>query len=210
MGAVNALTQLGPMARYVEDLVLTLPIIAGIDWSDPAILPMPLGDPRAVTLQGLRVALHTNNGILAATTLTEARARVHEDRPPMLEQARGPDDKIRLVTTNFELLFESCDNALASWQPPRLPDLQRHEEMEGVIHLHGRVNSTYTGADGDGFVLSSSEFGHAYLSDGWATQFVRTILDRYFVVFVGYTADDPSVQYLLEALNRSSGLHDRV
>jgi len=43
MGAVDALTQLGPMARYVEDLILTLPIIAAVDWRDPAIIPMPLG-----------------------------------------------------------------------------------------------------------------------------------------------------------------------
>jgi hypothetical protein len=121
----------------------------------------------------------------------------------MLDLARGPDAKVRLVTTNFDRLFESCDNALRSWQPPRLPDPQRYEELEGIIHLHGRVNEDYSGAGGDGFVLSSSEFGRAYLSEGWATQFIRSILEKYFVVFVGYTADDPPVQYLLEALNRS-------
>jgi amidase len=99
LGAVDALTQLGPLARYVEDLVLTLPIIAGVDWSDPAIVPMPLGDPQAVTLKGLRVALYTYNGILAATpdtvaavhqaatALTEAGALVHEDRPAPLVRA---------------------------------------------------------------------------------------------------------------------------
>ncbi len=123
----------------------------------------------------------------------------------MLDLARGPDGKIRLVTTNFDLLFESCDSTLPSWKPPRLPDPQQHEDFEGIIHLHGRVDENYSGADGDGFVLSSSEFGRAYLSDGWATQFIRSILDRYFVVFVGYTADDPPVLYLLEALNRSLG-----
>jgi len=128
----------------------------------------------------------------------------------MLDLARGPDGKVRLVTTNFDLLFESCDNALRSWQPPRLPDLQRHEELAGVIHLHGRFNENYSGADRDGFVLSSSEFGRAYLSDGWATQFIRSILEKYVVVFVGYTADDPPVQYLLEALHRSLGSHSGV
>ncbi len=123
----------------------------------------------------------------------------------LLDLARGPDGKVRLVTTNFDLLFESCDNTLRSSRPPRLPDPQHHEDLVGIIHLHGRVNENYSGADGDGFVLSSSEFGRAYLSDGWATQFIRSILDRYFVVFVGYTADDPPVQYLLEALNRTLG-----
>jgi hypothetical protein len=123
----------------------------------------------------------------------------------ILDLARGSDGKVRLVTTNFDLLFESCDSTLPSWRPPRLPDPQHHEDFEGIIHLHGRVDDNYIGSNGDGFVLSSSEFGRAYLSDAWATQFIRSILDRYFVVFVGYTADDPPVQYLLEALNRSLG-----
>jgi amidase len=101
LGAVDALTQLGPLARSVEDLGLILPIIAGVDWCDPAIVPMPLGDPQVVSLQGLRVALYTDNGILAATAdtvaavqgaataLTEAGARVHDDRPPLLEQVEA-------------------------------------------------------------------------------------------------------------------------
>ncbi len=63
----------------------------------------------------------------------------------------------------------------------------------------------YRGADGDGFILSSSDFGRAYLSDGWAASFFREIIGRYVVVFVGYTADDPPVAYLLEALNKSAG-----
>ena len=46
------------------------------------------------------------------------------------------------------------------------------------------------------------DFGRAYLSDGWATQFIRGLINRYRLVFVGYAADDPPVQYLLEALSR--------
>jgi hypothetical protein len=121
----------------------------------------------------------------------------------LIDLARGPDGKVRLVTTNFDILFESCDSSLKSSKPPHLPDPRDNQELEGIIHLHGRVDANYSGAEGEGFVLSSSEFGRAYLSDGWATQFIRTILEKYFVVFVGYTADDPPVQYLLEALNRS-------
>jgi hypothetical protein len=123
----------------------------------------------------------------------------------MLDLAKGPDGKTRLVTTNFDRLFESCDNSLPCWKPPRLPNLLRNDDLSGIVHLHGRVNAEYNGAEGDGFVLSSSEFGRAYLSDAWATDFIRSILDKYLVVFVGYTADDPPVQYLLEALHRSVG-----
>lgn len=120
----------------------------------------------------------------------------------MLDLARSTDGKTRLVTTNFDLLFESCDGSLRSHKPPRLPDPIRNDDFEGIIHLHGHIDEEYRGASGDGFVLSSSEFGHAYLAEGWATRFIRSVLEKYIVVFVGYAADDPPVLYLLEALNR--------
>ena len=128
----------------------------------------------------------------------------------LLDLATTPEGKVQLVTTNFDRLFEDCSDTLKIWQPPRLPDPSRHVEMDGIIHLHGYATSDYTGAEGDGFILSSSEFGRAYLSDGWATQFFREIIDRYDVVFVGYTADDPPVHYLLEALNKKAGSLDGV
>ena len=56
------LTQNGPLARFVEDLGLLLPLICGPDWRDPTIVPMPLGDPSDVEIQTLRIAVHTDNG----------------------------------------------------------------------------------------------------------------------------------------------------
>jgi len=99
LGAVDSLTQNGPMARYVEDLILTLPIIAGVDWHDPGIVPMPLGVPAAVDLRSLQVAMHTDNGIkaptpeitaavqTAAAALVDAGLFVTADRPLALERA---------------------------------------------------------------------------------------------------------------------------
>lgn len=123
----------------------------------------------------------------------------------ILNLATSPEGVVRLVTTNFDRLFEDCDPKLTTWKPPRLPDPLRPADLNGIVYLHGRVNPSYTGAEDDGFVLSISEFGRAYLSDGWATTFVRQIIDRFNVVFIGYSADDPPVQYLLEALSKSSG-----
>lgn len=96
-GFRDAWTTLGPMARYVEDLALLLPLIAGPDWRDPAIVPVPLRDPAEVKLKGLRVAVYTDNGIVAPTpettetVLEAARAleaaggQVTETRPPHIE-----------------------------------------------------------------------------------------------------------------------------
>jgi hypothetical protein len=119
----------------------------------------------------------------------------------MLDLATGPNGAVRLVTTNFDLLFEACDPDERVHAPPYLPDPRRPNDIAGVTHLHGRVTDDYSGAHNDAFVLSSADFGRAYLAEGWATRFIRGLLDQYQLVFVGYTADDPPVQYLLEALN---------
>jgi amidase len=97
-GALDGLTQIGPIARYVEDLALILPIIAGVDWHDPAIVPMKLENPDHVDLKTLRIAMHTDNGIVpptretvstvqaAAAALADAGMSVSEARPVGIEQ----------------------------------------------------------------------------------------------------------------------------
>src|SRR5215813_7308318 len=57
-GYFDPYQQVGPLARRVEDLKLILPIIAGPDYIDAAIVPMPLGNPDSVNLRGLRVAFY--------------------------------------------------------------------------------------------------------------------------------------------------------
>ena len=116
----------------------------------------------------------------------------------------------KLVTTNFDRLFDDCGRKLKVWQPPRLPDPARPDELNGIVYLHGRATEDYNGAECDGFILSSAEFGRAYLAEGWATRFFKDVIDRYVVVFVGYSADDPPVQYLLEALNKTNDRMDQT
>ena len=91
--------QIGPFGRYVDDLVLLLPILAGPDNVDPAIVPMPLGDPTGVDLSALRVGFHVDNGIrtptletqavvrAAAKALADVGARVDESRPEGIEES---------------------------------------------------------------------------------------------------------------------------
>ena len=69
-GILESLTQLGPMARRVEDLELLLPIIAGPDGEDPHVAPVPLGDPAAVAVDRLRVVAFTDNGVRTPTPAT--------------------------------------------------------------------------------------------------------------------------------------------
>ena len=69
-GLMNRLWQIGPLARFVEDLILALRVIMGPDGRDPVSVPMPLGDPGAVGLKNLRVVFYTDNGILSPTPET--------------------------------------------------------------------------------------------------------------------------------------------
>ncbi|RUN75050.1 hypothetical protein EJC47_18430 [Sphingomonas sp. TF3] len=128
----------------------------------------------------------------------------------LLDLSRGTDGVARLVTTNFDPLFEAADPGLARHGPPDLPDPARSNRFSGIVHLHGRIGDDYADPLDDEFVLSSADFGRAYLSDGWATRFIRSLLARYQLVFVGYTADDPPVQYLLEALGRPGLAPNRI
>ncbi len=105
-GILESLTQLGPMARRVDDLALVLPIIAGPDGEDPHVYPVPLRDPSQVDVAGLRVACFADNGIrtptpetiaavkAAADALAGAGARVEERVPPHLAEAWDMWDRL--------------------------------------------------------------------------------------------------------------------
>ena len=60
----------------------------------------------------------------------------------LLDLAKGPDGRTRLITTNFDNLFDRCDERLSWWIPPRLPDPLRPDDFHGIVHLHGRSTTT--------------------------------------------------------------------
>lgn len=123
----------------------------------------------------------------------------------LLDLSTSRSGKVRLVTTNFDLLFEAGNAELPSFGPPDFLD-PKANNFGGIIHLHGRAAPDYNGPHAsEEFVISSADFGRAYLADGWATRLMRALLERFVVVFVGYTADDPPMRYLLEALNTHPG-----
>ena len=106
MGPIDSYTQNGPMARYVEDLALILPIISGPDWKDPYIVDMPLGDPADVDLSNLRVAFYTdppgftppnedtrNTALSAVNALTNIVHSIEEDIPKPLSRVPDLNDR---------------------------------------------------------------------------------------------------------------------
>jgi len=105
-GWLEMVWQIGPMARYVEDLVTMMPLLIGGDGRDATVVDMPLGDPAAVALSQLRVAFYTDNGLAAATAPVAAVVRaaanalasqvqcVEESRPACLTQAYDLEMKL--------------------------------------------------------------------------------------------------------------------
>jgi Asp-tRNA(Asn)/Glu-tRNA(Gln) amidotransferase A subunit family amidase len=95
------MSTLGPMARYVEDLELLLPVIAGPDGVDPFVHGVPLGDPGAVDVGRLHVGFYVHDGVwpvsegtraavaAAAVALGERGCVVEEATPPDLSEATG-------------------------------------------------------------------------------------------------------------------------
>ena len=122
----------------------------------------------------------------------------------LLDLAKSNDGTTKIVTTNFDKLFSACDKSLQLFTPASLPDVGTPREFDGIVHLHGLVNKRYDSPEAGGFVLSSSSFGKAYLSEGWATGFFRNLIEHFTVIFIGYGANDPPVSYLLEALAGTS------
>ncbi|MEZ0291989.1 MAG: amidase [Solirubrobacteraceae bacterium] len=88
-------TQVGPLARSVEDVALLLRVVAGPDWRDGGVAPVALGAHADVDLRGLRVAVQTANDLDAPTPATVAAVAAAADvlraAGASVEDARHPD-----------------------------------------------------------------------------------------------------------------------
>lgn len=127
-----------------------------------------------------------------ATTTHEALLTLSENR----------DGRTRLITTNFDRLFEqvlvSKGISPQTYQAPLLPVPKTR--WDGVVYLHGLLTATPTAAELDRLVISSGDFGLAYLIERWAARFVSELFRAYTVCFVGYSINDPVLRYMMDAL----------
>ena len=92
-------SEIGAIARSARDLHTVLSVIAGPDFRDSGIAPMPLGDPDEVEVDHLRAALfvdmperaamaETADAVRAAARALEHRGvTVIADRPPRIEES---------------------------------------------------------------------------------------------------------------------------
>lgn len=124
------------------------------------------------------------------------------------------DKKKKLVTTNFDLLFEEAIRKYKKLETerfvaPLLPLVKN--TWEGLIYLHGRLPDSDQAHKSksilNDLILTSADFGRAYLTDAWATRFVTELFKKHTICFIGYSVDDPVIRYIVDALaaDRSMG-----
>lgn len=126
------------------------------------------------------------------------------DHLTLLELSQDAEGVIRLLTTNFDTLFEHAwhdvhGRRIDSHAGPAMPR-PGTIAFRGVLHLHGRLEDNPLGLEDTDLVLTSAEFGEAYLRSGWASRYVYDLARTCTLVLVGYAADDPPMRYLLEVL----------
>ena len=120
----------------------------------------------------------------------------------LLTLGRDRKDRTRLITTNFDRLFEKVISTtqlrVERFRAPLLPVPKNR--WGGLVYLHGLLTEDPSESDLERLVISSGDFGLAYLTERWAARFVSELLRNYTVCFVGYSINDPVLRYMMDAL----------
>ena len=191
---------------------------AGVSMGGPAFLPDfgTLADSIAEGSGETRFDGETDDAFLGR--LDKSGVRVHDRAARLLQTNRYGNtpsptalhrdlvrlypepDTVRIVTTNFDLLFADAARALFAAQPDlfNAPALPLGREFNGIVHVHGCLDRP------QGMVLTDADFGQAYLTDGWASGFLVELFRSSTVLFVGYRHNDTVMKYLARALRESA------
>lgn len=117
--------------------------------------------------------------------------------------ARSREGALRLVTTNFDRIFDVAakrtGQAFQAYAAPMLP-IPKNSRWNGLVYLHGLLPEKLEDTALNRLVLTSGDFGLAYLTERWAARFVSELLRNYMVCFVGYSINDPVLRYMMDAL----------
>jgi hypothetical protein len=123
--------------------------------------------------------------------------------------ATNRESVCRLVTTNFDRGFELAAKGtrITIDSAPKLP-VPKPGVWNSVVHLHGRICDA--DPEGRSLVLTSADFGAAYLTERWARRFLSELFRRFAVLFVGYSVEDPVVQYMMDAFAADRAIGEGV
>ncbi len=107
-----------------------------------------------------------------------------------------------IVTTNFDLLLEVAAKAarpkVQSYALGSIPRPGRRLDFAGVLHIHGALDRDPS-RDSD-LIVSDQDFGEFYLRRQSVPDFIYDAARLFNLVLVGYSANDPPMRYLLNAV----------
>lgn len=137
--------------------------------------------------------------IPAAPELGQART--------IVRLSRDLSNRVLVVTTNFDTLLERAiaaldphaDPAAISFAGQALP-APGGADFSGIIHIHGRLADAELALESTPLVLTSSDYGDAYMRSGWASRFLFDLARCKTIALVGYSANDAPVRYFLNVL----------
>ena len=159
-GLLAPLSQPGPMARHVDDLIYLLEIMKGPDFNDPFSRPMPWFNPYEVDVSRLRIGYHTDNGISkpddaiigairsVVALLADGGLKVSEARPTGIEMTNFVFGAL-WTADNGEMvdeLLEDCrttvlSDRLAASVASRPPEISAREFAQAVSLWHNYQSS---------------------------------------------------------------------
>lgn len=121
----------------------------------------------------------------------------------LLRLARSREGALRLVTTNFDRIFhvaaKRTGQTFQAYAAPMLP-IPKNSRWNGLVYLHGLLPEKADDTALNRLVVTSGDFGLAYLTERWAARFVSELFRNYVVCFVGYSINDPVLRYMMDAL----------
>jgi hypothetical protein len=105
---------------------------------------------------------------------------------------------VRLVTTNLDLHFSTAAPSVFGGESPETysaPAIPVGDDFKGLVYLHGSIDQPAAR-----LILTDSDFGRAYLTDGWARRFLQALFAKYVVLFIGYSHSHTVMNYLARGL----------
>ena len=152
-------------------------------------------------LPGQRLAVRSN--LKQALKPKLRRKGATDTQAALLRLARSREGALRLVTTNFDRIFhvaaKRTGQTFQSYAAPMLP-IPKNSRWNGLVYLHGLLPEMADDTALNRLVVTSGDFGLAYLTERWAARFVSELFRNYVVCFVGYSINDPVLRYMMDAL----------
>jgi SIR2-like domain len=109
---------------------------------------------------------------------------------------------VTIVTTNFELLLEDAAKALRpvvqTYALGGIPRPSRREDFAGVLHIHGALERDPRRTSD--LIVTDQDFGEFYLRRRVVPDLIYDAARLFNLVLVGYSANDPPMRYLLNAV----------